>query len=433
MNPQVILLAAGKSSRTWPIAEKIFFRFFGKTVLEHQIKTLSSAGLTNICIVGNSDNIERIQTITSSIKNIHFTFAVQKNLNEGQRGGILAAADKINHSKPILIVCSNDIVDKSAFVSLLSSAEKSESSVYLVGKKVDNYFPGGYLRVIKKNLVTHIVEKPKPGNEPSNLVTLLIHLYKNPSILIKELQLQKEKDGYEDCLQNIFDSGVPAEAVEYEDFWQAIKYPWHFLDIGMNFLQNIPKSFIHPSVKISKTAILNGSVYISEGVKIYDYAVINGPVFLGKNTVVANHALVRQSHIGENCVIGHTTEIARSIISDYCWTHQNFVGDSIFDKNVSLGAGTRTGNLRLDEREISSFIKGEKVNSQRIKLGSIIGKNVRIGINTSIMPGVKIGSKNFIGAGLVCQNDIIENQFTYEKSKAVSKQNIYETILRKDF
>ncbi len=47
-------------------------------------------------------------------------------------------------------------------------------------------------------------------------------------------------------------------------------------------------------------------------------------------------------------------------------------------------------NLRHDGREIRSYIKDEKVNSERRKLGVIVGDDVKTGINTSTYPGTVI-------------------------------------------
>lgn len=432
MTPSVILLAAGKSTRTWPIREKIFFSILGKSILQHQIETLLSAGLYEICVVGNKENISRIQEICAPLPG-KFSFAVQENLKEGQRGGILSAENFTSQEKPVCIVCSNDIVENNVFLNLLEKTKKSSTEICLVAKKVESYFPGGYLSVNDSGRIISIVEKPTPGTEPSNLVSLLIHFYRHPVNLFARLKKRKEGDFYEEILQEWFSDGGDAEVLEYSGFWQAIKYPWHFLVLREWFLKSIQQQEIHPSAQISKNAVVRGNVIISEEARIFDFAVIQGPAYIGKNTIVANHTLVRDSIIENNCVIGHTTEIARSIISDSCWTHRNFIGDSVFQKNVSLGAGTQTGNLRLDEKEVSSDIKGEKINSCLIKFGSIVGENVRIGINTSIMPGIKIGAESFLGAGGVCIQDIPENTFLSFTTSEIRKKNTFSVDTRKDF
>ena len=85
--------------------------------------------------------------------------------------------------------------------------------------------------------------------------------------------------------------------------------------------------------------------------------------------------------------------------------------------NVGLGAGAVTGNLRLDEKNVTVLIAEEKVDSGSNKLGLIAGNKVRVGINTSIMPGVKIGSGSFIGGGLAIAEDVPNNSFVRGKMK----------------
>jgi bifunctional UDP-N-acetylglucosamine pyrophosphorylase/glucosamine-1-phosphate N-acetyltransferase len=97
----------------------------------------------------------------------------------------------------------------------------------------------------------------------------------------------------------------------------------------------------------------------------------------------------------------------------------SYVGDSILGHNVSLGGGTSLGNLRFDEEEIISMVKDEKIATGLRKFGSIIGNNCRTGVNTSILPGIKIGENSLLSAGLVIDQDIPNNSFVKpEKSHA---------------
>ena len=182
-------------------------------------------------------------------------------------------------------------------------------------------------------------------------------------------------------------------------------------------------------VTIAATAAVGKNVYLDEGVRVLDNAVIQGPAYIGKNTIIATGALVRGSHIGSNCVIGFGSEVARSYVGEGVWTHTNYVGDSIIGNNVSFGSGAVTGNLRLDEKPIGVVIQnakspqGEKINSHRTKLGLITGNNIRAGINTSFMPGVKIGSNSCVGAGITVAQDIPENSFVTGKWELKIKPN----------
>src|SRR5260370_32195507 len=82
------------------------------------------------------------------------------------------------------------------------------------------------------------------------------------------------------------------------------------------------------------------------------------------------------------------------------------VGESITGEDCSLGGGTIPANLRFDEAEIKSKVRGSWVSSGRKKLGAILGDGVRTGISVSIFPGVKIGRGAWIGPGAIVDRDV---------------------------
>ena len=179
------------------------------------------------------------------------------------------------------------------------------------------------------------------------------------------------------------------------------------------------------NVEIKSNVVIEGAVYIEDNVRIFENTKIVGPCYIGRNTIIGNNNIIRHSHIGSGCVTGFNTDITRSYIGDNCWFHSNYIGDSVLEDNVSLGAGSVLANLRLDEGDIYSLVKGEKMNTKRNKLGTIIGRDVRIGVNTSIMPGVKIGKHSFICAGMIVDKDVPDDSFCVAESKYFLKHNTH--------
>lgn len=407
---KVLLLAAGRSRRVKPIEDKNFLKFAGRTLLEHQLDTLKRVGLTDLVIVGGAHNLERLQELS---KPYGAQVVEQKNLDEGMAGAVLTMESILKPGEALMVVSSNDVLAQSAFESMMK-AQDSSADAYLLAYEVKEYFPGGYLKV-ENNRITQIVEKPGAGNEPSNLVNIVVHAFNKPETLFAALKKvgSERDDHYEVALQSLMEEQI-FEAVPYSSFWQPIKFPWHILDL-MQFSFKVMGSRIHESANIAKTAVIKGPVVIEEGVKVFDHAVIQGPAYIGKNSIVANNALVRESMIGERCVIGYSTEVARSFMGDDCWFHSNYVGDTVMGNNVSFGAGAICANLRLDEKTI-----GE---SGRTKLGPILGSNIRIGVKTSLMPGVRIGSNTMITSGLVIAQDIEEGKFVSGKTELTIKDN----------
>ncbi|MEK7065444.1 MAG: acetyltransferase, partial [Patescibacteria group bacterium] len=52
-----------------------------------------------------------------------------------------------------------------------------------------------------------------------------------------------------------------------------------------------------------------------------------------------------------------------------------------------------------------------------------IGAYVRIGVNASIMPGVKIGADSFIGAGISVPSDVPQESFVTGETKLTITKN----------
>ncbi len=391
-----------------PIEDKNFISFCGVMLVEHQIKMLRQAGLKEIVLVGGAHNLERLKAVAKKMK---CEVVEQKELDLGMAGAVLSAKSFIK-GEPFLLVSSNDVLEISAYKKVLLQAKKKTSA--LLAKKVTEYFPGGYLSVDKKNQITGIVEKPGAGKEPSDLVNMVVHYHADSKALLVALEkVSSDKDDrYERALQSLFDEGLSYVAVPYDGYWQPVKFPWHIIDLMMHFLPRTGTTVRKgKNVTIAKSAVIRGPVVLADGVRVFDNAVIQGPAYIGKNSIIANGALVRGSHVGTDCVIGFGSEIARSYVGDHVWTHTNYVGDSVIGNNVSFGSGTVTGNLRLDEGQIVCTVKGEKIGAGRNKLGLITGDNIRVGVNTSFMPGIKVGSNCFIGAGITVAQDIEDGMF----------------------
>lgn len=405
MGMKAILIFAGKSTRFWPLAEKSFTSIVGKTLLEHQVNRLQDAGVKEIVLVGGAHNMRTAKSLFPKLQLIE-----QRDLELGMRGALLSALPKVSNS-PVMLVSANDVLDPSAYRDLLKKFSSSSADGMLLARKVRTYFPGGYLTT-KGKRITGIIEKPGAGKEPSKLVNIVAHIHRDPIALLGALKDTPKgaDDGYERALTALC-AAKKYEALAYEGSWQAVKYPWHLLPLLELLLPSLTRKVVPKSAKVHPSAVIDGSVVLGERVRVLPHATIVGPAYIGDDVVIGNNALIRQASIGERCVIGYNTEVVRSVIGCDVWTHSSYIGDSVIDDNVSFGGGTTIGNLRLDEGEVLSMVKGELLPTGQTKFGAIIGSGCRTGIHTCIAPGVKIGANTFTYANTLITTDIPENSF----------------------
>ena len=97
--------------------------------------------------------------------------------------------------------------------------------------------------------------------------------------------------------------------------------------------------------------------------------------------------------------------------------HLSYVGDSVICEGCNLAAGTITANLRLDDGHVKMVVKDKVVDTERRKLGAILGDKVKTGINALLMPGVKIGANSWIGANFTVHKDVPANTIVLLKQE----------------
>lgn len=419
--PALVVLAGGISSRLWPLKDKSLLEFCGIPLLKRQLDLFLGLGFHQILIVANPENRSDVEGLANGLSHRCSVTVFTQPQPKGMGDALLRLRDYLNTAgnPSIYITQVHDVFDPGLHMQVMDAVRMTNAAGILAAKKMEFYFPGGYLTLEPSDgaqdtpfpKIVGIVEKPGLGNEPpGNLVTFVAHLHRRPAELL-------------DCIQSVYDSGwstddhyerAMAQMMAHHEYraalfsgeWRAIKYPWEVLGIMDYFLQQLIGAVIAEDVEIPPTAIINGPVQIESGVRIFAGACIRGPAYIGARTVVGNNALIRESMVGSDCVVGYSTEIARSYVGNDAWFHTNYVGDSVISDKVQFGSGAVTANLRLDKNHVASSIKGSLMDTRLRKLGAIVGERAQVGINASLMPGIKIGRGSLVGPGVILKHDL---------------------------
>lgn len=409
----VILTVAGKSERFWPLKDKALVSICGTTPMEHQLAVLKRAGLEDVTVVASAANEADVRRLLPNRPVV-----VQADDGRlGTRGALLAALPQVKDDW-VLVVAGTDLVDAGAYAAVLEAAAKPGTDGVFLAKRMTTYFPGGYLTVDGERIVA-IVEKPKPGEEPSDLVNIVIHAHKREALL-KALQDVPDSagDGYSEVEKRLMSEGRYVMAA-YEGEWYAFKYAWDPIKALPLFLRAIGEQTIHPSAKIHPTAVIEGPVLIEEGVTVMAGAIVSGPAYIGARTTIGYGAIIRGGSLGRDCVIGSGSEVKGSVLAAHVWTQGSYVGDSVLAENVSLGNGCNLGNLRLDETEVMSTVRGNKLPTGLRKFGAAIGEGCRLGFGVGTSPGVKIGRDSFVGSHALLTEDVPDGKFVQVKAGAL--------------
>ena len=91
--------------------------------------------------------------------------------------------------------------------------------------------------------------------------------------------------------------------------------------------------------------------------------------------------------------------------------HGCYIGDSVIGENVDVGAGTIIANWRHDGKNVKSVVKSILTDTGRLKFGTVIGDNAKIGINTSIYPGRKVWPNAVTVPGENIRFDVVQKKY----------------------
>jgi UDP-N-acetylglucosamine diphosphorylase / glucose-1-phosphate thymidylyltransferase / UDP-N-acetylgalactosamine diphosphorylase / glucosamine-1-phosphate N-acetyltransferase / galactosamine-1-phosphate N-acetyltransferase len=161
---------------------------------------------------------------------------------------------------------------------------------------------------------------------------------------------------------------------------------WEALDLLSTLFDNIDL----PSNRLDGIFYSNEErVFVEPTAFVEPGAMLCGPCYIGEHAEIRHCAYIRPySYIGRGCVVGHSTEVVRSILlSGAKAAHFNYVGDSILGERVMLGAGAKIANLRLDGNHVSVRTRNEKYPTGRRKVGAFLGDGARVGCNAVVNPG----------------------------------------------
>jgi UDP-N-acetylglucosamine diphosphorylase/glucosamine-1-phosphate N-acetyltransferase len=392
---KAVILAAGEGSRMRPLTytrPKVMLPVANKPILEHLLIEVREAGITDfIFVVGYYDEQVRRYFGNGNRWSVNINYSLQRR-QMGTADAVRAVKDMVDGN---FLVMNGDIIVRHNDVKRLIEKDDNAVSVIEVkdpkGLGVIETRNGHVLRIYEK------VEKP-----PTNLANAGLYLF-TPQIFPAIARTPKSPRGefeITDSLQIMIEEGKNMFSQEIT-YWLDLSYPWHLLAAGESMLLNLRTENLG---RVESNAVINGPVKIGSRTTVRSGSYIIGPVIIGEDCDIGPNCFIRPfSCIGNNCHIGAAVEIKNSIIMNGTKVpHLNYVGDSIIGEDCNLGAGTKIANLRFDEANIHAA----GIDTNRRKLGAIIGDRVKTGINVSINVGCMIGNDVFIGPGAIVKGSV---------------------------
>ncbi len=166
------------------------------------------------------------------------------------------------------------------------------------------------------------------------------------------------------------------------------------------------------------------NVWIAKDAKVFPSAYIAAPCIIDHGAEVRHCAFIRGSAIvGKGAVVGNSTELKNSLLFDGVQTpHYNYVGDSVLGYKSHMGAGSITSNVKSDKTLVVIKDGEESIETQRKKVGAMLGDFVEVGCNSVLNPGTVLGRHASVYPTSCVRGTVPENAIYKDKDNIVIRK-----------
>ena len=422
---KAVLLAAGEGIRLLPITAtrpKHLIKVGGKPILQFCLEAVKRAEIDEVIIVTHymGDAIHSYFGEGEKL-GLKLTYVEQKAI---LGTGNAAKVAETYLDGDFALIYGDLLFGLDTVKQVLSKFKSGKTAAVMGVVPVDKPESYGIIEQDEEGKVKRIVEKPAAGKAPSNLANAGVYAFsKEVFDKIKQTKASIRSEWeLTDAITMLAQEGKTVLAAQLnKDNWFDVGRPWDLLDANVWALKRMDHKVLGT---VEHGVHLIGTVTVAESARVRSGAYIEGPVFIDEEADVGPNCYIRSgTSLGKKTRVGNACEIKNSILMDGTHVgHLSYVGDSILGEKCNLGAGTIMANYRFDGGSIKMMVKEQFVSTGRRKLGAVLGDNVKTGIKSLFMPGVKVGVNTWVGANLMVERDLPANAIVTLKQNSEIKQ-----------
>ncbi len=443
MPTHVVILAAGKGTRMNSDYPKVLHELGGKPMLEHVVETASSLDNSSVHVVIGQGSDQVVQHFSDKPSLLWVT--QEQQLGTGHAVAQAIPGIEISADSIVLVLCGDvPLIKKGTIEELTRNASPTTLALLTLITET----PQGLGRIVRdeKDSVIAIVEDKDADNQQRTIKEINSGIMAIPSIKLKEWLAKLEnnnsqgeyyltdviamavKDGCEIYTKTITDEfevqGVndKKQLARLERHYQMMKID-QLLAAGVTVLDPARvdiRGDVHcgKDVTVDINVIFEGTVTLGDGVVIGPNVVIKNTVIKNNSTILAN-SIIEDSEIGSECSVGPFARLRPGTHLDDAVKVGNFVEI----KNSNLGKGSKANHFSY----IGDADLGEGVNvgagtifcnyDGAYKHRSVIGNNVFIGSNSTLVSPVNVAAGAFVAAGSTINSDVQENELAIGRGK----------------
>lgn len=423
----VIILAAGKGTRMKSDMPKVLHPIAGVPMIKHIVTTAEQLNPKKIVVV-LADEMDDVAAVIAP-----HSVAIQKQ-QLGTGDAVKAAMNALEGFKGDILVLYGDVplITADTLNALITHHRNGENYGATVLAMVPPN-PTGYGRIFQNadGTLKDIIEE-KDATEDEKLVRLVWSGFmmfdgeKLPTYLnqlttknaqgeyyLVDVPALMAKDGIKSGVirgdyYELRGVNSRAQLAELEMAWQNNKR-LEMMDAGItlidpNTVYFAPDTTIGRDTIIGQNVVFGADVTIEANVEIRPFCHIEGAV-IKSGAVIGPFARLRPgADIGEDAKIGNFVEIKNAKIGKGSKAnHLGYIGDAELGEHVNFGCGAITVNY-----------------DGKTKSKTIIGDNVMIGSNSSLIAPITIEDGAYVAAGSTLTQNVERDALSVARAKQIN-------------
>jgi bifunctional UDP-N-acetylglucosamine pyrophosphorylase / glucosamine-1-phosphate N-acetyltransferase len=424
---RAIVLAAGKGTRMKSERSKVLHEICGRPILWYVIRALRGAGIDEILVVVSPESRDAVQR-----------FDVASAVQEEQLGTGHAVKAGLDNLQPrdgsILVACGDmPLVTAEVFAAMAGALDGDAAVMALLTVKMP--LSSNFGRIVRDGeRVERIVEVRDATSEQLAIdeMNAGIYAFDEPALRDAVTQLRAENAQREYYLTDtVAHFARDGRAV------RPVRAPEQLDVLGINDRIELAQARKEMNARLCAGHMRAGVTIVDP-----DTTYLEPELEIGADTVIyPNTTISRLSRLGARCAIGPNARLSNAALGERVTVRESVLTDVTIGDDVNVGpfAHLRNDTELSDNVHVGNFVEikksslarsvkvshlsylGDATIGARTNVGAgtitcnfdgkqkhetIVGRDVAIGSNTSLVAPVRIGDEALTGAGSVVTKDV---------------------------
>jgi mannose-1-phosphate guanylyltransferase len=301
---KALFLAGGKGLRMQPLTDtlpKPMVPVMNKPLLERTMMNLKKNGITDM-VISTCYRPDSIKNYFGNGKRLGLDIQYIVEDTPLGTGGAIKKAE--SHFDDTFIVLNSDIVSDIDIKKMIDFHKSKKALVTIAVTEVEDPSAYGVIETDANGYAVSFVEKPLPGQASSNYINAGIYIFE-PEVL---------KDIAADCVVSVERDTFPKILAEGNKMG-VFKNEGYWIDIGtLEKYRQVHLDILSKKCRLVGCGLENEYMVLGQNVKIHPTVRIFGSVYIGDNVEIGAKAVICNSVIGNDSLVGPECRIVECIL-----------------------------------------------------------------------------------------------------------------------